>query len=122
MNQHPTPTGAAPQADADRVAELVERAFQYRGDVTIHTENSSSITGYLFNRNTRAGEPFVQLFETQTGREVSILYRSITGVLFTGRDAAAVTDKRFEALQHRREEQAQAVPHPSHMGAEGHGN
>ena len=76
-------------------------AFQYRGDVTVHTGDGSAVTGYLFNRDTRASEPFVQLFETRTGREVSLPYRSITGVLFTGRDAAAAADRRFEALQVR---------------------
>ncbi|MXY59099.1 MAG: hypothetical protein F4Y96_01025 [Chloroflexi bacterium] len=83
------------------MAELVERAFQYRGDVTVHTDDGGTVTGYLFNRDTRASEPFVQLFETQTGREVSVPYRSIADVLFTGRDAAAEADQRFEALQTR---------------------
>ncbi|MYA51525.1 MAG: hypothetical protein F4045_07970 [Chloroflexi bacterium] len=83
------------------MAGLVERAFQYRGDVTVHTDDGGTVTGYLFNRDTRASEPFVQLFETQTGREVSVPYRSIADVLFTGRDAAAAADQRFEALQTR---------------------
>jgi len=101
MDEHETPARTAHQGDADGVAGLVERAFQYRGDVTVHTDDGSAVTGYLFNRDTRASEPFVQLFETQTGREVSIPYRSIGGVLFTGRDAAAAADQRFEASQTR---------------------
>lgn len=101
MYEHEAPAGTAHRGDADGVAGLVERAFQYRGDVTVCTDDGSSVTGYLFNRDTRASEPFVQLFETQTGREVSLPYRSITGVLFTGRDAAAAADQRFEALQVR---------------------
>ena len=101
MHEHETPAGATYQGDADGVAGLVERAFQYRGDVTVRTDDGSAVTGYLFNRDTRASEPFVQLFETQTGREVSVPYRSITGVLFTGRDAAATADRRFEASQVR---------------------
>ncbi len=105
MNAHQTPTGAARPADADRVAGLVERAFHYRGDVTVHVNDGSVLTGYLFNRDARASEPFAQLFETETGREVAVPYRSIAGMLFTGRDAAAAADERFEALQHRRGEQ-----------------
>lgn len=100
MNEHETPA-TAQEAGPDSVGGLVERAFQYRGDVTVHTDDGGSVTGYLFNRDTRASEPFVQLFEMQTGREVSVPYRSITGVLFTGRDAAAAADQRFEALQVR---------------------
>ncbi len=101
MYEHEAPAGTAHRGDADGVAGLVERAFQYRGDVTVRIDDGSTVTGYLFNRDARASEPFVQLFETQTGREVSLPYRSITGVLFTGRDAAAVADQRFEALQVR---------------------
>ena len=108
MNEHRTPTAAAPPADADRVARLVERAFQYRGDVTIQTLDGGAVTGYLFNRNARASEPFAQLLETETGREISLPYRSIDRVLFTGRDAAAAADQRFESLQDRREERAHA--------------
>ena len=106
MNERETPAGTAHEGDADGVAGLVERAFHYRGDVTVHTGDGAAVTGYLFNRDARASEPFVQLFETQTGREVSLPYRSIAEVLFTGRDTAAVMEKRFEVLQHRREEQA----------------
>lgn len=114
MYERETSAGTARQGDADRVAGLVERAFQYRGDVTVHTDDGSAVTGYLFNRDARASDPFVQLFETQTGREVSLPYRSITGVLFTGRDTAAAADQRFETLRHLGEEQAG-------MGAERHG-
>ena len=114
MDEHEAPAGAARHGDADGVAELVERAFQYRGDVTVHTGDGDAVTGYLFNRDARASEPFAQLFETQTGREVSVPYRSIADVRFTGRDTAAAADERFEALRRPREEQAGA-------GAERHG-
>ncbi|MDE2836765.1 MAG: hypothetical protein OXL97_04560 [Chloroflexota bacterium] len=114
MNDRRTPA-AAQEAGANSVAGLVERAFHYRGDVTVHTDDGRSVTGYLFNRDARAGEPFAQLFETATGREVSLPYHRIAEVLFTGRDAAAAADRRFEALQDRREGQAR-------MGAERDGD
>ena len=122
MDEHQTPTGAAHGASAESVAGLVERAFHYRGDVTVHTDDGHTVTGYLFNRNARASEPFAQLFETQTGREVSVPYRNIAGLLLSGRDAAAAADQRFEALQERREEQAQVVAHPPRVRAERHGD
>ena len=114
MDDRRTPA-AAQEAGADSVARLVERAFHYRGDVTVHTDDGGSVTGYLFNRDARASEPFVQLFETQSGREVSLPYRSIASVRFTGRDAAAAADQHFEALKDRREERAGT-------GAERHGD
>ena len=103
MNEHRSTLHAESQGSGNDVDELVERAFHYRGDVTIRTDNDDSLTGYLFNRDTRASEPFAQLFETETGRELRVLYRDIIQVLFTGRDVAAASVKRFEAFQDRQE-------------------
>ena len=103
MNEHRSTPHAESQGAAKDVESLVERAFHYRGDVTIRTDNDDSLTGYLFNRNARASEPFIQLFETGTGRQLSITYRNIANVLFTGRDAAAASVKRFEAFQDRQD-------------------
>ena len=73
----------------DEIAALVERAFHYRGDVTVRTAAGLEVVGYLFNRNDRGEDRRAQLFETETGREVAIAYRDIRDVLFTGRDTAA---------------------------------
>ena len=108
MNEHRPPLQAATQEAGNCVEELVERAFHYRGDVTIWIEGDGPLTGYLFNRNARESEPFAQLFETGTGREVSIPYRTITDVRLTGRDAAAASVKHFTAFQDRQERSAQA--------------
>ena len=122
MNEDQALTGTEGQADGSDAAELIERAFHYRGDVTIRTDDGGSVTGYLFNRNARASEPFAQMFETRSGREVSIPYRNVTHVLFTGRDAATASLKRFTDLQDRREAPAQAS-RPSHRTGGGlHGD
>ena len=80
---------AGGQSGGEEIAALVERAFHYRGDVAVTTASGLEVTGYLFNRDTRAEDPCAQLFETATGREVTISYRDIRDVLFTGRDTAA---------------------------------
>lgn len=108
MDAHPPPPHTASQGAEGAVEELVERAFHYRGDVTVRTDDGGSVTGYLFNRDARAREPFAQLFETGTGREVSIPYLAITDVQLTGRDAAAASVERFEAFQDRQEGSSQA--------------
>lgn len=96
-----------------KLAELVERAFQYRGDVTVRTVDGGSVTGYLFNRTCNrdfnrdlkdkdgAQEPYVQLFETESGREVTIAWEAIAGVEFTGADAADVSARRWESFRER---------------------
>lgn len=88
------------------MGELVEAAFQYRGDVTVVTDDGRSLTGYLYNRDARAREPFVQMFEAGSGGEVTIPYRAITDVLLTGRDAAAASARRFEVFQQKSAEQS----------------
>ncbi len=120
MNEEQKSTDTERQADGNSVAELIERAFHYRGDVTIRRDDGSSITGYLFNRNARTNEPFAQVFETQSGREVSTPYRGITQVLFTGRDTAAPPARLSKASRHGQEGPAQAGPHPLRTRAERH--
>lgn len=107
MDERRSPLHAEGQAAAKDVEDLVERAFHYRGDVTIRTIDDGSLTGYLFNRDARASEPFAQLFETETGREIRVSYQDITEVLFTGRDVAAASVKHFEAFQDRQDVPAQ---------------
>ncbi len=88
----------------NEIAGLVERAFHYRGDITVRTVEGLEVIGYLFNRGSSASGASAQLFEARTGRQVTIPYGSITDVLFTGSDAAS--GKHF---QHRREESARTV-------------
>ena len=75
--------------DGHEIAALVERAFHYRGDVTVRTAAGLEVTGYLFHRRAGTEDGCAQLFETGTGREVAISYNDIRDVLFTGRDTAA---------------------------------
>lgn len=94
----------SPQSDArapnNDVAALVERAFRFRGDVTITTADGGETTGYLYNRDAAAPEPYAQLFESALGRDVSIPYAAIAAIRFTGRDTAS--GKHFESFQRRR--------------------
>ena len=53
--------------DATSLAEVIERAFDYRGDVTIVRRDGSEIVGYLFNRDATVAQPFVQVFERRAG-------------------------------------------------------
>ena len=75
--------------DAATLAEVVDRAFDYRGDVTIVLEDGRELVGYLFNRNPDAAEPFVQMFEREGGGPSSIPYARIRAIRFTGKDTAA---------------------------------
>jgi len=71
------------------LAEAVERAFDYRGDVTVVRRDGGALVGYLFNRDADAATPFVQLFAASGGAPVTIPYADIRSIRFTGRDTAA---------------------------------
>ena len=108
MSDHSTKEEQHGSHSGDDVAGLVERAFHYRGDVTVRTAEGREVIGYLFNRGRSASGSSAQLFEAGTGRQVTIPYGSIADVLFTGPDAAS--GKHF---QHRREESDRIVSPPS---------
>ena len=92
--------------DAATLAEVIEQAFDYRGDVTLVRENGSELVGYVFNRNAEAATPFVQVFATDGDDPVTIPYADIRSIRFTGRDTAAGTSY---AAWLRRREAAKAV-------------
>ncbi len=77
-----------PTNDADR-RQAVEIAFDYRGDVTLELASGETISGYIFNRDSEAASPFLQLFpRDQPGARV-IPYADVTSIAFTGEDTAS---------------------------------
>jgi hypothetical protein len=69
--------------------EIVDKAFDYRGNVTVVRTDGSETEGYLFNRNADAAVPFVQMFDVSGAGPHTISYREIRTIRFTGRDTAA---------------------------------
>src|SRR5262249_25166711 len=45
------------------VAEVIEFAFDYRGNTTIVKTDGTEIVGYIFNRDARVSRPFIQFFD-----------------------------------------------------------
>src|SRR6266567_3556148 len=79
------------------IRAVIEKAVDYRGDVTITRKDGSQITGYLFDR--RVGktldDSIVRLMLPASNQRPAIPYADITGLAFTGRDTAA--GKSYEA-------------------------
>jgi hypothetical protein len=71
--------------------EGLEKAFDYRGDVTITRKDGSSVEGYIFDRRVSdtLSESLIRLFPRGESTKVSILYSDIASLRFTGRDTAA---------------------------------
>ena len=89
---HENLEGWIPQlATDDEIRIALEKAFDYRGDVTITRKDSSKIEGYLFDRRTAATlkDSTVRLYPKNSNDKISISYADIAALAFTGRDTAA---------------------------------
>ncbi len=86
-----------PMATASEVDEALEKAFDYRGDITLTLKDRSQITGYIFDRRTGTTleDSFVRIIPSTSKEKLSIPYARIAALAFTGRDTAA--GKTFEA-------------------------
>ena len=87
--------------------EVVERAFDYRGDVTVVRRDGTEVIGYLFNRNTEIRERFAQMFDRAGDGPLTIPYSDIRAIRFTGKDTAA--GKSYEVWLRRKTERPTAT-------------
>ncbi len=84
-------------AGEDEVRAALEKAFDYRGDITLTRKDGSQVQGYLFDRRTGAtlADSFVRIIPVNEKTRVNIAYSEIAALAFTGRDNAA--GKTFDA-------------------------
>ena len=77
-------------SDEDLRAAL-EKAFDYRGDITITRRDGSKVEGYLFDRRTGATleDSAVRILLKDSNARLTIPYSEIAALAFTGRDTAA---------------------------------
>jgi hypothetical protein len=96
--KHEKLEGWVPELASDEeVRQALEKAFDYRGDVTITRKDGSKVEGYIFDRRTgkTLSDSAVRLFPKDADQKISIPYSEIAALAFSGRDTAA--GKSFEA-------------------------
>ena len=78
-------------ASDDELRNALEKAFDYRGDVTITTKAGKKIEAFIFNRHTGASlaDSYVQYFEPNVNGKLKLGYAEIGRLEFTGKDRAA---------------------------------
>lgn len=83
--------------DEAELREALEKAFDYRGDITVTRKDGSQVQGYLFDRRTGTtlANSFARIIPTNEKNKLNIAYSEIAALEFTGRDNAA--GKTFEA-------------------------
>lgn len=101
--------GWIPQlASHEEVRQALEKAFDYRGDVTITLKSGENIEGYIFDRRTgkSLADSAVRLFPKSGNQKLSISYADIAALAFSGKDTAA--GKSWEAWMKKYQEKKAA--------------
>ncbi len=90
--QHEGLQGWIPELASDNdLREALEKAFDYRGDVTITRKDGTKLEGYIFDRVAGAtlSNSFVRLLPKDSNQRTKIAYSEIAALSFSGRDTAA---------------------------------
>jgi hypothetical protein len=80
--------GIASEAE---LRDALEKAFDYRGDVSITRKDGSRVEGYIFDRRNGATleASVVRLIPRDSTQKITVPYSDIAALAFTGRDTAA---------------------------------
>jgi hypothetical protein len=89
---HENLEGWAPTlASDDALRDALEKAFDYRGDVTLTLKSGERIEAYIFNRHAAVtlADSWVQYFAPGDPGKHKVSYAEIARIEFTGKDRAA---------------------------------
>ena len=90
--RHETLQGWIPEfANEVEIREALEKAFDYRGDVTITRKDGTKLDGYIFDRvgGKTLESSYVRVLPKDSNQRQKIAYSEIAGLVFSGRDTAA---------------------------------
>ncbi|MGA2673887.1 MAG: hypothetical protein ABSE99_11735 [Terracidiphilus sp.] len=78
-------------AGDDNLRQALEKAFDYRGDVTLTLKSGERIEAYIFNRKTgpTLAESYVHYFTPSAPEKRKVSYAEIARLEFSGKDRAA---------------------------------
>jgi hypothetical protein len=90
--EHEQLEGSVPTLASDEdLKNGLEKAFDYRGDVTLTLKSGEKIEAYIFNRSTGAtlADSWVHYFTPSASDKRKVSYADIARLEFTGKDRAA---------------------------------
>jgi hypothetical protein len=90
--EHEELEGSVPTLASDEdLKNALEKAFDYRGDVTLTLKSGEKIEAYIFNRSTGAtlADSWVHYFTPSAPDKRKVSYAEIARLEFTGKDRAA---------------------------------
>ncbi len=106
--------------DLSELIQAVDKAFDYRGDVTLELRSGERVKGYIFNRNAEATLPHLQMYLMGQAAPRLIPYSEIVTVSFTGEDTALGKSWESWVKKKESERKAQAVRVEADARARGH--
>ncbi len=90
--KHEAVQGWIPElATEEELRIALEKAFDYRGDITVTLRDGSKIEGYIYDRiaGSTLASSFVRLIPTDSSPRRKVSYSEIAALAFSGRDTAA---------------------------------
>ena len=90
--KHEELEGSIPKmASEEDIRAALEKAFDYRGDVSITLKSGEKIEAYIFNRHTGTmlADSWVQYFTPNATDKRKVSYAEIARLEFSGKDRAA---------------------------------
>ena len=98
-----------PIANDDEIRAALEKAFDYRGDITVTRKDGSKVEGYVFDRQSKGAtllDCYVRLFPKTSDEKLRLSYADVARLEFTGKDTAA--GKSFETWVKKYQEKKKA--------------
>jgi hypothetical protein len=90
--EHANLEGWIPELASDEdLRQAMEKAFDYRGDITLTLKNGERIEAYIFNRlgGATLADSYVQYFTPSAPEKRKVSYAEIARMEFSGKDRAA---------------------------------
>jgi hypothetical protein len=97
-----------PLASDEEIRMALEKAFDYRGDITLTLKSGEKVEGYIFDRRTgkTLADSAVRVYPKTGNQKLTVSYSDIAALAFTGKDTAA--GKSWEAWMQRYQEKKAA--------------
>ena len=76
-------------ATKEELYDALDKALDYRGDITVTLKSGAQQVVYVFNREAKAPEPYIEVYPADKDEKIRIYYKDIAGLHFTGIDTAA---------------------------------
>ena len=80
----------ASKEDERALLDALEKAFDYRGDITLHLTDGKAVEGFIFDRRTADSlrESNLRLLPPDSDGKITIRYSDIDRIEFSGKDTA----------------------------------